>query len=207
MWRALWIHKKSEDNWTKCKTWQQLKVWLKVYVLTIPSIHSSGFILTWLSVAKSKRADPVLNLWLVTCFSYVLCPKCGFVSVFVCCEIKKRPLTYAPDALNLSQSCHLSFHKDLAFTPHLAEHHLGMAWRPLQGNTRVHSHSARQIHSQPDTQNKPKHQTRTTCRSSLSNSPTESPCRKGIVIVLEIIHLWFCIRYTLLLYVTVVWNS
>ena len=144
---------------------------------------------------RTKRAHPVLKLWLVTCFWCVLHPKSGFTSQFFFSRTvksknkkgrKKRQRTYAPDAHNLSESCHVSSLSDPSLSHH-AYQNATWAWHvpAIAGKCTVSlsrlqadRFTARQTHRPV-----PKHQTRTTCRSSYEKHHTYtkssmSPTRK-----------------------------
>ena len=128
--------------------------------------HSSGFTSPDIPSRRrrTKRAHPVLKVWLVTCFWCALHPKSGFTSQFFSRTVKwknkkgrKKKKGSAPThqtrttcqkaaTLALAQIRH--FHTMLTRTP--PGHDM---CRPLLGNARSHSlsPSGRQIHSQADT--------------------------------------------------------
>lgn len=157
--------------------------------------HSSGFTSPDIPSRhqRTKRAHPVLKLWLVTCFLMCTPSEIWFHFAIFFRALwnekirgKKRQRTYAPDAHNLSESCHVSSRSDPSLSHH-AYQNATWAWHvpAILGKCTV-SLSRLQADRFTATQTHrpvPKHQTRTTCRSSYEKHHTytkssKSPTRK-----------------------------
>lgn len=104
-----------------------------------------------------------------------------FIFIFACCEIhkkkkRKRQRTYAPDARNLSESCHISSRLDPSLSHH-AYQNATWAWHvPASTGVEARSHSQADGFTAVQTRRRrrrrrvPKHETRTTCRLNLTAS-------------------------------------
>lgn len=140
VWSSLLLMRKAQHAWRTS--------------LIVPFPLEWFFYVAWhpISAARTKRAHPALKLWLVTCFSYALHPKSGSTLAFsraVKSPPKKWQLTYAPDARNLSESCHVSSRSDPSLSHH-AYQNTTWAWHAGQrGEIHGLSLTLRQTDSQP----------------------------------------------------------